>query len=108
MCNRLMARPAKFFDIPFRERIKVPSICSLNKHWVFDRQLRQYSRCSGSGSFGGADRTYEITVDPVKLAKYNITPLEVYSAVSKSNINVGGDVIEKNATGLCGKGHWPA
>src|SRR5262249_561670 len=25
-----------------------------------------------------------------------ITPLEVYTAVSKSNINVGGDVIEKN------------
>src|SRR5690606_14540456 len=28
--------------------------------------------------------------------KYDITPLEVYNAVSKSNLNVGGDVIEKN------------
>jgi len=46
-------------------------------------------------AFGGADRTYEITADPVKLAQYDITPLEVYNAVSKSNINVGGDVIEK-------------
>ncbi|HMH20507.1 MAG TPA: CusA/CzcA family heavy metal efflux RND transporter, partial [Puia sp.] len=36
------------------------------------------------------------TVDPIMLAKYDITPLEVYTAVSKSNINVGGDVIEKN------------
>ncbi len=30
------------------------------------------------------------------LLRYDITPLEVYNAVSKSNINVGGDVIEKN------------
>jgi heavy metal efflux system protein len=64
--------------------------------WVVDRQLRSIPGVADLNMFGGADRTYEITVDPVMLAKYNITPLEVYSAVSKSNINVGGDVIEKN------------
>ncbi|HLA59868.1 MAG TPA: efflux RND transporter permease subunit, partial [Puia sp.] len=65
--------------------------------WVIDRQLRSIPGVADLVAFGGADRTYEITVDPVKLAQYDITPLEVYSAVSKSNINVGGDVIEKNA-----------
>jgi cobalt-zinc-cadmium resistance protein CzcA len=35
-------------------------------------------------------------VDPNRLAKYNITPLQVFDAASKSNLNVGGDVIEKN------------
>jgi heavy metal efflux system protein len=64
--------------------------------WVIDRQLRSIPGVADLVAFGGADRTYEITVDPVKLAQYDITPLEVYSAVSKSNINVGGDVIEKN------------
>src|SRR5690606_5746293 len=29
-------------------------------------------------------------------SQYDITPLDVYNAVSNSNINVGGDVIEKN------------
>ncbi|HZE82650.1 MAG TPA: CusA/CzcA family heavy metal efflux RND transporter [Puia sp.] len=64
--------------------------------WVIDRQLRSIPGVADLVAFGGADRTYEITVDPVMLAKYDITPLEVYTAVSKSNINVGGDVIEKN------------
>ncbi|MFN8305823.1 MAG: CusA/CzcA family heavy metal efflux RND transporter [Ferruginibacter sp.] len=66
------------------------------QNWVIDRQLRSVPGVADLTVFGGAERTYEITVDPVMLAKYDITPLEVYSAVSKSNINVGGDVIEKN------------
>jgi len=64
--------------------------------WVIDRQLRSIPGVADLVAFGGADRTYEITVDPIMLTKYDITPLEVYTAVSKSNINVGGDVIEKN------------
>lgn len=66
------------------------------QNWVIDRQLRSVPGVADLTVFGGAERTYEITVDPVMLAKYDITPLEVYNAVSKSNINVGGDVIEKN------------
>ncbi len=66
------------------------------QNWVIDRQLRSVPGVADLTVFGGAERTYEITVDPVMLAKYEITPLEVYTAVSKSNINVGGDVIEKN------------
>jgi cobalt-zinc-cadmium resistance protein CzcA len=66
------------------------------QNWVVDRQLRSIPGVADLTVFGGAERTYEINVDPVMLAKYDITPLEVYTAVSKSNINVGGDVIEKN------------
>ncbi len=47
-------------------------------------------------AFGGQEKIYEISVDPNRLSKYNITPLEVFKAVSGSNLNVGGDVIEKN------------
>lgn len=66
------------------------------QNWVIDRQLRSVPGVADLTVFGGAEKTYEITVDPIALAKYDITPLEVYTAVSKSNINVGGDVIEKN------------
>jgi heavy metal efflux system protein len=66
------------------------------QNWVIDRQLRSVPGVADLVAFGGAAKTYQITVDPVMLAKYNITPLEVYNAVNKSNINVGGDVIEKN------------
>lgn len=64
--------------------------------WVVDRQLRSVPGIADIVAFGGQQKTYEISVNPQLLAKYDITPLEVYSAVAKSNINVGGDVIEKN------------
>jgi heavy metal efflux system protein len=64
--------------------------------WVIDRQLRAVPGVADIVSFGGARKIYEVNVNPLLLAKYDITPLEVYEAISKSNINVGGDVIEKN------------
>ena len=66
------------------------------QNWVIDRQLRAVPGVADLVAFGGQEKTYEISVDPNRLAKYDVTPLEVYEAVSKSNINVGGDVIEKN------------
>lgn len=65
-------------------------------NWVIDRQLRSIPGVADVVAFGGREKIYEVQVNPTKLVKYNITPLEVYEAVTKSNINVGGDVIEKN------------
>lgn len=66
------------------------------QNWTIDRQIRAVPGVADVVAFGGREKTYEIAVDPVKLQKYNLTPLELYEAVSKSNLNVGGDVIEKN------------
>ncbi|PZR18868.1 MAG: CusA/CzcA family heavy metal efflux RND transporter, partial [Azospira oryzae] len=55
-------------------------------------------------AFGGQEKTYEISVHPAKLNKYDITPLEVYQAVTRSNLNVGGDVIEKNGQAFVVRG----
>jgi cobalt-zinc-cadmium resistance protein CzcA len=66
------------------------------QNWVIDRQLRSIPGVADVVAFGGREKIYEVQVNPTNLVKYNITPLEVYQAVSKSNINVGGDVIEKN------------
>jgi len=66
------------------------------QNWVIDRQLRAVSGVADLVAFGGQEKTYEVSVDPNRLSKYDITPLQVYEAVSQSNINVGGDVIEKN------------
>ncbi|MFZ4426312.1 MAG: efflux RND transporter permease subunit [Saprospiraceae bacterium] len=64
--------------------------------WVIDRQLRTVPGIADVVSFGGSRKVFEVNVNPLFLAKYDITPLEVYEAISKSNINVGGDIIEKN------------
>ncbi len=66
------------------------------QNWTIDRQLRAVPGIADVVAFGGQEKTYEVAMDPVKLQKYDITPLELYEAVSKSNLNVGGDVIEKN------------
>lgn len=66
------------------------------QNWVIDRQLRSVPGVADVVAFGGREKIYEIQVNPARLTKYGITPLEVFEAVGKSNINVGGDVIEKN------------
>lgn len=66
------------------------------QNWTIDRQLRAVPGVADVVAFGGQEKTYEIAIDPVKLQKYDLTPLELFTAVSKSNLNVGGDVIEKN------------
>lgn len=64
--------------------------------WVVDRQLRSVPGVADVVSFGGETKAYEIKVDPGKLSNLGITPLDVYNAVTKSNINIGGDVININ------------
>ena len=64
--------------------------------WVVDRQLRSVPGVGDVVAFGGKTKTYEIKVDPGKLTTLGITALDVSSAVQKSNINIGGDVINEN------------
>lgn len=66
------------------------------QNWTIDRQLRAVPGVADVVAFGGREKTYEISINPVQLQKYNLTPLELYEALAKSNLNVGGDVIEKN------------
>lgn len=66
------------------------------QNWVIDRALRGVPGVADINVFGGRDKVFELSIDPRALDKYNLTPLQVYEAVTKSNLNVGGDVIEKN------------
>jgi len=64
--------------------------------WVIERQLKAVQGVADVVSFGGEIKTFEIRVNPLMLNKFGLSALDVYSGISKSNINVGGDVIEKN------------
>jgi cobalt-zinc-cadmium resistance protein CzcA len=64
--------------------------------WVIDRKLRSVPGVGDVVAFGGKTKTYEIKVDPAKLNNLGITALDVSTAVQKSNINIGGDVIIQN------------
>jgi len=63
--------------------------------WVVEREIRAVPGVADVNSFGGEVKTYQITINPQKAVQYNVTPLQLYDAVSKSNVNVGGDVIDQ-------------
>ena len=66
------------------------------QNWVLDRQFKSVPGVADVNSFGGEEKTFEVSVNPDLLIKYDLSSLDVYNAISKSNVNVGGDVIERN------------
>ncbi len=66
------------------------------QNWILDRQFKSVPGVADVNSFGGEEKIFEVSVNPYLLSKYNLTSLDVYNAIQKSNINVGGDVIERN------------
>ena len=65
--------------------------------WVIKRKLRAVPGVADIVSFGGEVKTFEVSVNPNQLINYNVTSLELFDAIAKSNINVGGDVITKSS-----------
>ncbi len=74
------------------------------QNWVLDRQFKSVPGVADVNSFGGEERIFEISVNPELLIKYNLSALDVYEAVQKSNVNVGGDVIERNGQAFVVRG----
>ncbi|MGG5578444.1 efflux RND transporter permease subunit [Myroides sp. C15-4] len=75
-------------DLPIKE---VTSI----QDWVVERELLAVPGVADVVSFGGEEKIFEIQINPTELVNYGLSPLDVYEAVEKSNINVGGDVIQR-------------
>ncbi len=74
------------------------------QNWTIDRELRRVPGVADVVAFGGQEKIYVISVNPLKLQQYDLTPLELYESISKSNLNVGGDVIEKNSQAFVVRG----
>jgi len=66
------------------------------QNWVIDRQLRAVPGVADIVAFGGQEKIYEVAVNPEKLQSYSITSRDVYDAIAGSNLNVGGDIMQKN------------
>ena len=65
--------------------------------WVIERKLRSVPGIADIVSFGGEVKTFEVSVNPNQLATYGVSSLELYQAIANSNVNVGGDVIERSS-----------
>lgn len=77
-------------DLPIKELTAIHD-------WVVERELVSVPGVADVVSFGGEEKIYEIKINPTELANYDLSPLEVFEAVSKTNINVGGDIIERGS-----------
>jgi cobalt-zinc-cadmium resistance protein CzcA len=63
--------------------------------WIIERNLKKVPGVADVVSFGGEIKTFEVSVNPNLLNRYNLTILDVYEALQKSNTNIGADIIEK-------------
>jgi heavy metal efflux system protein len=82
--------------------------------WVLERQLKTVPGVIDVTGFGGTVKQYQVLVDPWQLGHYGITLQQVEDAISKSNANIGGDILTLGSQshnvrgiGLLGKGEDP-
>jgi copper/silver efflux system protein len=62
--------------------------------WYLKYQLASVDGVAEVASIGGYVKQYQVTVDPAKLLAYGISISDVEMAVSKSNNDAGGEVME--------------
>jgi len=66
--------------------------------WYLRYELASVPGVSEVASIGGFVKQYQVEVDPLKLQAYNIPLQKVRKAVKRSNIDVGGRLIEMGET----------
>ena len=86
-----------------QSNLPVREVSAIQK-WVVERELLSVPGVAGIVTFGGEEKIYEIKVNPAELMNWQLSPLEVYEAVANSNINVGGDVIQKGSQAFIVRG----
>jgi cobalt-zinc-cadmium resistance protein CzcA len=62
--------------------------------WVLQRRFRSVPGVIDVTAWGGKTKTYEVQIDPTRLAAYGLTLAQVLQTLNNSNINVGGNTID--------------
>ncbi len=63
--------------------------------WVIQKNIKAVPGVADVVSFGGKVKTFEVSINPNLLTKYNLTALDVYGALQRANVNVGGDILRE-------------
>jgi cobalt-zinc-cadmium resistance protein CzcA len=82
--------------------------------WVLQRTMKTIPGVIDVTGYGGEIKQYQVQIDTSMLRKYGVTLQQVEDAISKSNANVGGDILtlgsqahNVRAIALIGKGIDP-
>jgi heavy metal efflux system protein len=94
----------EIFRYTLHSKYQTPTELRTIQDWIIDRNIRTIPGVADLVAFGGPIKTYDVNVNPNLLAQYDLTALDVYDAISKSNVNVGGDMIEKSAQAFVVRG----
>jgi heavy metal efflux system protein len=65
--------------------------------WTLTPLLKSVPGVSEINSFGGYIKQYQVSVDPERLLKYDLTLDDVAGALQKNNLNVGGNVLQSHS-----------
>jgi heavy metal efflux system protein len=90
--------PAGGISEIFRYQIKgPPGMDSMQlktiQDWVVERRLRMVPGVADVAVMGGSTKEYQVEVDLNRMMSYGITLPQIISALSASNVNVGGGTI---------------
>jgi cobalt-zinc-cadmium resistance protein CzcA len=64
--------------------------------WQLEKLFRQIPGVVDVTSFGGPTKTYQVNIDPGRLKALNLSVVQVFDAIAKSNATTGGNYIENN------------
>jgi heavy metal efflux system protein len=68
--------------------------------WVLEREFRNVPRIIDVCGWGGTVRRYEIHPDPDRMRRYGITLAQLQTAISNSNMTVGGDYVNQGQVAM--------
>lgn len=72
--------------------------------WIIKPQLRSVAGVAEVNSWGGLEKQYQVLVDPGRLLKHDLTLAQVFEALERSNLSVGGGVITLSGESLIVQG----
>ena len=95
--------PKSYDRCPLDSTALLPSQQDLSRlrglqDWYLRYELSAVENVSEVASVGGFEKQYQVVIDPVKLLAYNIPLSEVRSAIERSNMDIGGRLVEMSET----------
>ena len=85
--------------VPGDESGRIDSLTNLRtiQDWTLAPLLKSIPGVNEINSFGGYIRQYQVTADPDKLLKYNLSLDDLAKALPENNLNVGGNILQQGS-----------
>src|SRR5690606_22606890 len=72
-----------------------PSELRTVQDWIIEPQLRSVPGVAEVNSWGGEERMIQVLVDPIDLARHDLTLEQLVTAIEQDNLNVGGGTLDR-------------